>query len=190
MLPVQDYLALRKAGVSAIFGPGTDIPDAARNVLKFICKSDRAAAWEAIARSKRMKRLELEIRCLMLPQDGPLDLYLTAAPPDSSISWTLGGATPNESNPVICVYPDQDYFPLNRIYVSPNHIRIQLGTSSKSGWAGFTLTVLVSASEATQRMILNKKGPEHGIFAVTSDGPGTDAQHITPNLGIWLPGSR
>ena len=36
VIPAQDYDALRKAGVAAIFGPGTNIPDAARNVLKLI----------------------------------------------------------------------------------------------------------------------------------------------------------
>ncbi|HXC56581.1 MAG TPA: methylmalonyl-CoA mutase [Rhizomicrobium sp.] len=36
VIPAQDYEALRKAGVAAIFGPGTNIPDAARGVLKLI----------------------------------------------------------------------------------------------------------------------------------------------------------
>jgi len=36
VIPAQDYDALKKAGVSAIFGPGTNIPDAARSVLKLI----------------------------------------------------------------------------------------------------------------------------------------------------------
>ena len=36
VIPAQDYDALKKAGVAAIFGPGTNIPDAARNVLKLI----------------------------------------------------------------------------------------------------------------------------------------------------------
>jgi methylmalonyl-CoA mutase len=36
VIPAQDYDALRKAGVAAIFGPGTNIPDAARNVLQLI----------------------------------------------------------------------------------------------------------------------------------------------------------
>ncbi|MBV9904708.1 MAG: cobalamin-dependent protein, partial [Alphaproteobacteria bacterium] len=36
VIPAQDYDALRKAGVAAIFGPGTNIPDAARNVIKLI----------------------------------------------------------------------------------------------------------------------------------------------------------
>ena len=36
VIPAQDYAALKKAGVAAIFGPGTNIPDAARNVLKLI----------------------------------------------------------------------------------------------------------------------------------------------------------
>ncbi|HJW41156.1 MAG TPA: methylmalonyl-CoA mutase [Rhizomicrobium sp.] len=45
VIPAQDYPALKKAGVSAIFGPGTNIPDAAKNVLKLIRnrKLDHAA---------------------------------------------------------------------------------------------------------------------------------------------------
>ena len=36
VIPAQDYEALRAAGVAAIFGPGTNIPDAARSVLGLI----------------------------------------------------------------------------------------------------------------------------------------------------------
>ncbi len=36
VIPHQDYTFLKKAGVSAIFGPGTNIPDAARDILKLI----------------------------------------------------------------------------------------------------------------------------------------------------------
>jgi len=36
VIPAQDYDALKRAGVAAIFGPGTNIPDAARSVLKLI----------------------------------------------------------------------------------------------------------------------------------------------------------
>jgi methylmalonyl-CoA mutase len=36
VIPAQDYGRLKKAGVAAIFGPGTNIPDAARSVLKLI----------------------------------------------------------------------------------------------------------------------------------------------------------
>jgi methylmalonyl-CoA mutase len=36
VIPPQDYGVLKKAGVAAIFGPGTNIPDAARSVLKLI----------------------------------------------------------------------------------------------------------------------------------------------------------
>jgi methylmalonyl-CoA mutase len=36
VIPAQDYDFLTKAGVAAIFGPGTNIPDAARKVLKLI----------------------------------------------------------------------------------------------------------------------------------------------------------
>ena len=36
VIPAQDYEALRAAGVAAIFGPGTNIPDAARAVLGLV----------------------------------------------------------------------------------------------------------------------------------------------------------
>jgi methylmalonyl-CoA mutase len=36
VIPAQDYEFLRKAGVAGIFGPGTPIPDCAREVLKAI----------------------------------------------------------------------------------------------------------------------------------------------------------
>jgi methylmalonyl-CoA mutase len=36
VIPAQDYDFLERAGVAAIFGPGTNIPDAARDVLKLI----------------------------------------------------------------------------------------------------------------------------------------------------------
>jgi methylmalonyl-CoA mutase len=36
VIPAQDYDALRQTGVAAIFGPGTNIPDAARQVLALI----------------------------------------------------------------------------------------------------------------------------------------------------------
>lgn len=36
MIPQQDYQFLYDAGVKAIFGPGTNIPDAARDILKLI----------------------------------------------------------------------------------------------------------------------------------------------------------
>jgi methylmalonyl-CoA mutase len=42
VIPQQDYEFLKKAGVSAIFGPGTNIPDAAREILGLIGR-DRAA---------------------------------------------------------------------------------------------------------------------------------------------------
>src|SRR5262249_26884996 len=38
VIPAQDYDYLKKAGVAAIFGPGTNIPDAARDVLNLIRK--------------------------------------------------------------------------------------------------------------------------------------------------------
>ena len=36
VIPQQDYDFLMRAGVKAIFGPGTNIPDAARNILGLI----------------------------------------------------------------------------------------------------------------------------------------------------------
>jgi len=36
VIPAQDYDTLKKVGVAAIFGPGTNIPDAARSVLQLI----------------------------------------------------------------------------------------------------------------------------------------------------------
>ena len=36
VIPQQDYDFLQKAGVKAIFGPGTNIPDAARDILRLI----------------------------------------------------------------------------------------------------------------------------------------------------------
>ena len=41
IIPPQDYDFLREAGVSAIFGPGTPVPDAAAEVLQVL--KDRAA---------------------------------------------------------------------------------------------------------------------------------------------------
>ena len=43
VIPPQDYEGLRAAGVSAIYGPGTNIPDAAHEILDLI-KQRRAAA--------------------------------------------------------------------------------------------------------------------------------------------------
>ncbi len=36
VIPAQDYAFLYENGVKAIFGPGTNIPDAARNILELI----------------------------------------------------------------------------------------------------------------------------------------------------------
>jgi methylmalonyl-CoA mutase len=44
VIPAQDYPFLKKAGVAAIFGPGTNIPDAARDVLKLIRSRVKTAA--------------------------------------------------------------------------------------------------------------------------------------------------
>jgi methylmalonyl-CoA mutase len=42
VIPSQDYEHLKAAGVKAIFGPGTNIPEAARNILALI-REERAA---------------------------------------------------------------------------------------------------------------------------------------------------
>ncbi|MCB1333104.1 MAG: cobalamin-dependent protein, partial [Roseivivax sp.] len=42
VIPQQDYDFLYKAGVKAIFGPGTNIPEAAQDILKLI-RTARAA---------------------------------------------------------------------------------------------------------------------------------------------------
>ena len=44
VIPAQDYAFLERAGVAAIFGPGTNIPDAASKVLELIRKRPKAAA--------------------------------------------------------------------------------------------------------------------------------------------------
>ena len=36
VIPAQDHRFLKEAGVSAIFGPGTNIPDAAADILRLI----------------------------------------------------------------------------------------------------------------------------------------------------------
>jgi methylmalonyl-CoA mutase cobalamin-binding domain/chain len=42
VIPHKDYDFLKQAGVAAIFGPGTAIPEAARSVLDLLSR-DRAA---------------------------------------------------------------------------------------------------------------------------------------------------
>ena len=42
VIPVMDYACLKEAGVAAIFGPGTNIPEAARNVLNLVRAKDTA----------------------------------------------------------------------------------------------------------------------------------------------------
>jgi methylmalonyl-CoA mutase len=44
VIPAQDYAFLESAGVAAIFGPGTNIPDAARKVIALIRTRKKAAA--------------------------------------------------------------------------------------------------------------------------------------------------
>ncbi|MDE1987319.1 MAG: methylmalonyl-CoA mutase [Alphaproteobacteria bacterium] len=42
VIPAQDYAFLKQTGVAAIFGPGTNIPEAARNVLNLIRAKETA----------------------------------------------------------------------------------------------------------------------------------------------------
>ena len=42
VIPPKDYAELEQAGVSAIYGPGTNIPDAAGDVLKIIRQRRKA----------------------------------------------------------------------------------------------------------------------------------------------------
>ena len=42
VIPPQDYAVLKQAGVAAIFGPGTNIPEAARQVLKLVRAREKA----------------------------------------------------------------------------------------------------------------------------------------------------
>jgi methylmalonyl-CoA mutase len=44
VIPAQDYAFLKKAGVAAIFGPGTNIPESAREILKLIRARAKTAA--------------------------------------------------------------------------------------------------------------------------------------------------
>ena len=44
VIPQQDYAFLKNAGVAAIFGPGTNIPDAAREILALIRARNKAEA--------------------------------------------------------------------------------------------------------------------------------------------------
>ena len=44
VVPAQDYEFLKKAGVSAIYGPGTNIPAAAAEILSFLRGRDHKRA--------------------------------------------------------------------------------------------------------------------------------------------------
>ena len=46
VIPQQDYEFLYASGVKAIFGPGTNIPDAAENILNLIQAAGQPAAAE------------------------------------------------------------------------------------------------------------------------------------------------
>jgi methylmalonyl-CoA mutase len=49
IVPAQDYAFLERAGVKAVFGPGTKIPKAARRVLQLVEERGGAAASAASA---------------------------------------------------------------------------------------------------------------------------------------------
>jgi Methylmalonyl-CoA mutase, C-terminal domain/subunit (cobalamin-binding) len=44
VIPAQDYEFLYQAGVAAIFGPGTSIPVAAREIIDLLEQRDRGQA--------------------------------------------------------------------------------------------------------------------------------------------------
>ena len=43
VIPPQDYAALTQAGVAAIYGPGTNIPQAAAEILGLVARRRKAA---------------------------------------------------------------------------------------------------------------------------------------------------
>ena len=43
VIPAQDYDYLHQQGVAAVFGPGTNIPDAAADILALLTKTREAA---------------------------------------------------------------------------------------------------------------------------------------------------
>ena len=47
ILPAPDREALKRAGVAAFFGPGTDIPAAALEILRLIGEGRRIGAGDA-----------------------------------------------------------------------------------------------------------------------------------------------
>ena len=51
VIPAQDYEYLYKHGVKAIFGPGTNIPDAAQNILGLIRGSNARTDEERLTPS-------------------------------------------------------------------------------------------------------------------------------------------
>ena len=44
VIPAQDYAFLKEAGVAAIYGPGTNIPAAAAEILSFLRKTNHKRA--------------------------------------------------------------------------------------------------------------------------------------------------
>src|SRR5215813_3228606 len=49
IIPPKDYPALERAGVKAVFGPGTNVPDAARKVLSLIGSAGEQTASAAVS---------------------------------------------------------------------------------------------------------------------------------------------
>jgi methylmalonyl-CoA mutase len=51
VIPPRDHATLREAGVAAVYGPGTNIPVAAAEVLELIAARETAGATEPAAAS-------------------------------------------------------------------------------------------------------------------------------------------
>src|SRR3546814_5574877 len=65
VIPPQDYDFLRKAGVAGIYGPGTNIPQAAAEILQLI-RSQHAAARseEHTSELQSLMRISYAVFCL------------------------------------------------------------------------------------------------------------------------------
>ena len=66
-VPAQDYEFLKKAGVAAIYGPGTNIPAAAAEILAFLRQRNQKRAAQPTRRPERSeaKPRDLFSRCRM-----------------------------------------------------------------------------------------------------------------------------
>jgi hypothetical protein len=77
VIPPQDYPFLERAGVAAIFGPGTNIPDAARKVLSLIRTRTREAAGgrEALRRIRASRPRHFVGPALSVPNGKPVSTF-------------------------------------------------------------------------------------------------------------------